>query len=311
MMVYNHADNLGKYSKLGATPWNVGVPRTAEEKEKMSVARKEWMQTHEHPRGMLGKKHDPDIKKKLADNLKDPETRKKRKIAWDNYCLNKRVVFKCPECGKEESITRCAAKTRKYCSYHCAGMHKTHKGRVYVQKPMPNCLWCGKPLTKYNGKTQLCRVHSNTKRCKGLEPKSALNSQIRKCAKYVAWRQSCYTRDNFTCQKCGKNSNEVKLQLHHKETLSDLINKLNIKTVEGAVSVPEMWDMSNAVTLCISCHMRTDSYLGGAVRHFSDEVRKRISDAQKGKKLSQDHKDKISLFFNGRPSKRKGRHFPR
>lgn len=49
--------NLGKLAQKGAKPWNKGVLRTAQEKKNISEGRKNYYKTHEHPRGMLGKKH--------------------------------------------------------------------------------------------------------------------------------------------------------------------------------------------------------------------------------------------------------------
>jgi 5-methylcytosine-specific restriction endonuclease McrA len=53
-------------------------------------------------------------------------------------------------------------------------------------------------------------------------------------------RQMCFKRDNWECQICGKNINEVQLHCHH---------------IEGYTQNPGLGnDIGNVITLCKKCH---------------------------------------------------------
>jgi 5-methylcytosine-specific restriction endonuclease McrA len=63
---------------------------------------------------------------------------------------------------------------------------------------------------------------------------------------YRKWRRAVFTRDYFTCQKCGRRLPENELEAHH------------IKPFSVA---PELqFDIGNGLTLCHECHVKTDSY---------------------------------------------------
>lgn len=92
-----------------------------------------------------------------------------------------------------------------------------------------------------------------------------ISHQLRSCYKYNHWRSSVFIRDNFTCQECGQKS-VGNLEAHHKKPFYKLIeeakNYLPLFSVfEAAMSYSNMWDIDNGVTLCVSCHKKTDSYL--------------------------------------------------
>ena len=79
-----------------------------------------------------------------------------------------------------------------------------------------------------------------------------LNSQIRSCFEYRQWRSDIFTRDNFTCQKCGKRG--CYLEAHHIISFSELIKKYNINTIKDALNCEELWNINNGITLCKKCH---------------------------------------------------------
>jgi len=58
------------------------------------------------------------------------------------------------------------------------------------------------------------------------------------------WRIAIFERDNYTCQECKQHGGQ--LQAHH---------------ILGYNTFPsKRWDLTNGVTLCISCHKKTDNY---------------------------------------------------
>lgn len=70
------------------------------------------------------------------------------------------------------------------------------------------------------------------------------NKLIRSSYDFTKWREAVFTRDNWTCQRCGQRG--VKLQAHH---------------IKKFVNFPELrLDVNNGQTLCISCHKLTDNY---------------------------------------------------
>jgi hypothetical protein len=69
---------------------------------------------------------------------------------------------------------------------------------------------------------------------------------------YKSWRYAVFSRDKFTCQKCGKQLPADKLEAHH------------IKPFSVAPELEHV--VSNGLTLCHACHVETDSF--GGRGHF-------------------------------------------
>ena len=71
-----------------------------------------------------------------------------------------------------------------------------------------------------------------------------INEQIRKSLEYKLVREACYKRDNHTCQECQIRGGE--LNMHH---------------IKPFALFPELYlALDNVVTLCISCHRKTDTW---------------------------------------------------
>ncbi len=74
--------------------------------------------------------------------------------------------------------------------------------------------------------------------------KTSENYRMRRSAEYKNWRKSVFTRDDYTCQNCGQIGG--RLQAHHLKPWS---------------LFPESrLNLDNGQTLCVPCHMQTDSY---------------------------------------------------
>jgi predicted RNA-binding Zn-ribbon protein involved in translation (DUF1610 family) len=87
---------------------------------------------------------------------------------------------------------------------------------------------------------------------------SKLVKLIRQSLKYRTWRTECFIRDNYTCVWCGKHGG--RLHCDHIKSFSQILRENNIKTLEEAFNCKELWELSNGRTLCIPCHIQTDTY---------------------------------------------------
>lgn len=75
---------------------------------------------------------------------------------------------------------------------------------------------------------------------------------LRDCFKMQSWRNSCFRRDNFTCQECGIYG--TKLVVHHIVHFESIIRHYNVQSVLDGLFLNELWDINNGVTLCKECH---------------------------------------------------------
>lgn len=79
-----------------------------------------------------------------------------------------------------------------------------------------------------------------------------LAMKIRNCFKYRQWVSDVFTRDDFTCQKCGRRGGW--LEAHHIKKFSKILEENKIKTFEQAIKCVELWNINNGQTLCGDCH---------------------------------------------------------
>ncbi len=79
-----------------------------------------------------------------------------------------------------------------------------------------------------------------------------LTEEIRKCFKYHQWRLDVFTKDDFTCQKCGLKG--VYLHGHHIRKFAEILEEYKIKTLETALNCEELWNTNNGKSLCKKCH---------------------------------------------------------
>jgi 5-methylcytosine-specific restriction endonuclease McrA len=140
----------------------------------------------------------------------------KTKLHWSKIRTGLKIEKECELCRKKFQII--LSSNRKFCSRECSDLY-------YVGENGHN--WKG-GITK-------------------------LRDLLRRLPEYKEWRNSIFTRDNFTCQICNK-KNSGNLNAHHIKMISEIFEENNIKTVEEAITCKELWDINNGITLCSKCH---------------------------------------------------------
>ena len=157
---------------------------------------------------------------------------------------------RCIVCGKE--FEHWAGRNRKYCSRDC-----------WAKRNPPvlhHCLYCGKEFwcyksTKRKYCSEICDDLHRRELLKGQNShfwkggKTKLNTLERNRAKYAAWRDKVFQRDNYICQDCGLQSGQghkIFLQAHH---------------IKPFAQYPKLrYVVSNGITLCKNCHLLRHSH---------------------------------------------------
>lgn len=88
---------------------------------------------------------------------------------------------------------------------------------------------------------------------------TALRLQIRKCFKSRQWTSDNLTRDDYTCQFCGKRGGRLHVD-HYPKSFSQIFYENKITSLEQALECEEFWNINNGRTLCVPCHGTTDTY---------------------------------------------------
>lgn len=81
---------------------------------------------------------------------------------------------------------------------------------------------------------------------------TTLVNRIRQVREYKAWKTFCLERDKC-CQVCFEPKN---LEVDHIKPLSLMLSDFGIVSVELAKNCEALWDVSNGITLCHTCHRR-------------------------------------------------------
>ena len=79
---------------------------------------------------------------------------------------------------------------------------------------------------------------------------------LRKMFEYRQWVSDVFTRDNYTCQLCGKRGGNLEAD-HYPKMFSQLLDEYRIATREEARNCEELWNINNGRTLWESCHRKT------------------------------------------------------
>jgi len=76
---------------------------------------------------------------------------------------------------------------------------------------------------------------------------------IRKSNIYKDWKIKCLIRDKYTCQISGIINKDV--EVHHLNSISLMVEKYKIKTMEEARSCKELWDIKNGISITKDLHI--------------------------------------------------------
>lgn len=199
--------------------------RTEDFKQKLSKIHKGHYTSEETKRKISEANKISQRGKKLSD-----EHKRKIGVSHKNH-----PCYKNPERSKKISLAvkgkRRTLEQRRRISESHKGLTPWNKGKKNVQVAWNK----GKPWS-LETKLKMSRVRN-----KG---KTKQTYRLMKSEGWSKWRKSVFERDNYTCQECGYKGD--KLEPHHikpKSIYPDLV-----------------FEVSNGLTLCKSCHRKTDSY---------------------------------------------------
>ena len=196
------------------------------------------------------------------------------------------IYKKCLNCGKEFYLPKWRMKRNispKYCSRKCAD--KKRNGMM-ITSEVRNCKICGKEFKVMqsmlkNGRGKYCSMkcyHLDQERVKFLKGHIPWNKGLKgyqALEKHPNWlggksfepygiefnnrlKEKIRKRDNYTCQECGYTQEQLryKLCVHHID-----YNKQNN-------------NLDNLITLCRSCHTKTNFRRKDWIDYFKNKVRK-------------------------------------
>ena len=182
-----------------------------------------------------------------------------------------KIRRKCEVCKKEFFVKPSCVKRGygRFCSISC-GLKNRFKNPLRVKC---FCKMCGKKFLAHpsqirkDGGGSFCsrKCHYEYRKDKqkgfanpnwkgGITP---CQTTIYHSDMYLGWRQSCFLRDNFTCQKCKQIGGE--LEVHHIIPFRVLIMEAKqylplLTPYDAAMLYSPLWDIGNGVTLCKMCH---------------------------------------------------------
>lgn len=224
--------------KKNRIAWNKGKKTSEETKKKLSEALKgkiPWIKGKHHTKETklrMSKArsgiNNPNYGKRLAEETK-------RKIGEANKGKQPRLGKKLSEESKLK-------------------ISRSHMRKIPWNRSIPRSKETKNKIGKANKNRLSGKNHPNWKG--GL---SSLIKNIRNSFKYRQWRSDIFTRDHFTCQKCGQIG--VRLNAHHIKSFSEILQFYEIITLEEALECEEIWNINNGITLCKKCHKKTESYL--------------------------------------------------
>ena len=223
-------------SRKGKIAWNKGKRGvyTQDSIEKMRIAHtgKKLSEIHKQKIGMshLGKKYKP----MTEEGKKNISRAHMGHISWNK--------------GKTNTIS---PETRQKLSQYRKGRTPWNKGKKNIYsfetRQKMSAAKKGRPHTeewnKWNSERQRGEKSHFWKG--GITERNHTERHVvMSTYEYGLWRKSVFTRDSFTCQSCGDNKGG-NLHAHHILSFSEFPHK--------------RLDISNGLTLCRKCHIKTHS----------------------------------------------------
>lgn len=180
-----------------------------------------------------------------------PQTMSLAKWSKSKYCSKQcrmntyptPASLSCQVCNKTYTVRASKRDRSKFCSKKCQLVH--YSPRVTVV-----CWECKGHFTVKNYRKET--AHFCSQPCASQyrdEGKRTENKKIRQSWAYKAWRTLVFERDNYTCTGCATRG-----------------SKLHADHIKPFALYPELrLEVSNGRTLCIPCHLKTNTYGRGAV----------------------------------------------
>lgn len=173
-------------------------------------------------------------------------------------------LISCNCCFKKVRKKNSQITNLNFCSNKCLYEYKKNNS----QKMSMNCEYCDIHFFKQTWAVLNTNHHFCSRKCSqqwvsfnlsGEKSHSwkggitGLNRSIRNCGKMNEWRLSVFRRDGYICKECGFSKGKI-LQAHHVISFKQIMSENNIKTFNDALNCSFLWDISNGITLCKSCH---------------------------------------------------------
>lgn len=154
-----------------------------------------------------------------------------------------KVTLKCLHCTNPYTVMSCKKTRSKFCSKSCQLAHYPPKATIV-------CWECKGHFTVRNFRKE--SAHFCSQQCASQyrdEGKRTADKKVRQSWAYKAWRTLVFERDDYKCTEC--------------ETRGGSLHADHIKPF---AIYPELrFEVSNGRTLCVPCHMKTNTWGRGAI----------------------------------------------
>lgn len=201
-------------AKIGKVTWNKGRILSEDIKKRISETLKGNTPSAETRRKISeagkGRKHSEETRRKMSERQKGEK----------NHNFGKKTA--------EETIQKWLI-SRKNSGYKIS--EETKKKIGAANKGRPNLLMRGEKNHAWKG---------------GITP---VNKVIRHSLEYKLWRESVFTRDNYTCIWCGARSGKGEKVILHADHIKPFAHYPDLR-----------FAIDNGRTLCESCHRTTDTF---------------------------------------------------